>query len=112
MSKGLPELITPYSTTEFHAMVEAARAHHHAMHDQLVIMSAELYRGLSKVQGARGLFGVDVKIAARRVSKHLAHAAGMEMATAKAIVRSYTQYTELFLNKSNAAPATAFNLDK
>lgn len=112
VAKGIPALVTPYNTSEFHAMVEAVRAHHWASHDQYVVVASELYRSLAKAQGTRGLLGMDVRIAARRVTRHLAHAAGYEIAAAKAAVRSYTLFTELFLNKSSAAPQRGFDLDK
>lgn len=102
MAKGIEGLITPYSTSEFHAMVEQVRAHHNAAHDQYSTVAVELRRGLGKAQGVPGLFGMDVKIAARRVTRHLAHAAGLEMATAKALIRSYEMYNELFLGRSAA----------
>src|SRR5688572_12037675 len=102
MSKGIEGLITPYSTSEFHAMVEAARAHHNAAHDQYSTVAADLRKGLSKAQGVRGLMGLDVRIAARRVTRHLVHCAGLEQATARALVRSYEMYNELFLGKASA----------
>ncbi len=96
-SKGHSALVTPYTTSEFQAMVEAARAHHFAMHDQLVVVSSELYRGLCKAQGVRGLMGLDVRIAARKVTRNVTHAAGLNVEAAKAMVRAYTQFTQLFV---------------
>lgn len=107
-----PQLITPYTTTEFAAMVEQARAHHHSMYDQYHIIAVELRRGLGKVQGARGLLGLDVKIAARRVTRHLAHAASLELETAKAVLRSFHVYQEHFLGKPGNPPASTFQIDK
>lgn len=112
VTKGIPALVTPYNTSEFHAMVEGVRAHHWASHDQYVVVASELYRSLAKAQGTRGLLGMDVRLAARRVTRHLAHAAGYEIAAAKAAVRSYTLFTELFLNKSSAAPQRGFDLER
>lgn len=109
-TKGLAALVTPHSKSEFQAMAEAARAHHHAMHDQLHTIAAELRRDLGRLQGTGGLLGLDVKIAAYRVTRHLVRAGQMEFEVAKAIVRSYYQFEELFLNKSPAAQP--FDLDK
>jgi len=110
-TRGHPSLVTPYTTTEFHKMADKARAHHHAMHDQLVVMAAELYRGLCKIRGRRGLMGVDVRLAARKVVRNLLHAAALEDEAAKAITRSYTQYTALFLNRPQET-SRGFDPDK
>lgn len=107
-----PTLVTPYTTSEFQAMIEAARAHHHSMYDQYHVIAVELRRGLGKVEGAKGLFGIDVKIAARRVTRHLAHAASLELETAKAVLRSYHVYQELYLNRPQNPPASSFQIDK
>lgn len=110
-TKGLPALVTPYSTSEFHALVEAARAHHWAMQDQLLTIAAELHRALSRMQGGRGLAGLDVKIAARRVTRHLAKAGALNVGVAQEIAFSYNQFTRLFLNKTST-PSRTFDLDK
>lgn len=112
VAKGIPGLVTPYSTSEFHAMVEAARAHHWAVQDQLTIVAAELYRGLTtNMQGRRGLVGVDVRMAARQVTRHLSKAANYEVAAAQAIVFSYNKFTQLFLGKP-VGQQRGFDLDK
>lgn len=112
MASTGPTLATPYNTSDFQAMAEQARAHHHGMYDQYHVMAVELRRGLSRVQGARGLFGVDVRIAARRVTRHLAHAAQLELETGRAVVRSFHVYQELFLNRPQNPPASSFQIDK
>jgi hypothetical protein len=111
-NKGLPALITPYSTSEFHAMIEAARAHHWGNADRLQTMAAELYRALVDHFGAGRMMGADVKIAARRVTRHLAKAANYNVSTAQAIAFSYHQYTHLFLNSRPNAPRRGFDPDK
>jgi hypothetical protein len=111
MANGIQGLVTPYSTSEFQAMVEAVRAHHNAAHDQYSTVAAELRLGLHKVQGARGLFGVDVRIAARRVTKPLVRCAGLETEVAKSLIRSLELYNELFLNKS-PAHSRGFDINK
>lgn len=105
-------LVTPYTTSEFHAMVEAARALHHGLHDRFVVMAAELTVGLSKVEGRRGMMGLDSKVAAQRVTRHLKHAAGYDLQAARAVVRSYQMFNELFLGKAPAARGQSFDLDK
>lgn len=110
-SKGITGLVTPYTTSEFHAIVELIRLHHHAEHDQLVVIAAELRRMLGKVSGATLAFGVDSKIAARRVTRHLSHAAGLNLAVAKAAIRSYDVYTELFTGKRAGPRGKAFNVN-
>lgn len=97
ITKGIPGLLTPYSTSEFQAMVEAARTHHNYVHDQYVSVAAELRSGLKKATGSPGLLGLDVAIAARRVTRHLAKAGAIELEAARAAVRSYEMFTELFI---------------
>lgn len=109
---GLPALVTPYSTSEFRKMAEAYRANKAAVHDQLVVVSADLYRGLSRLNGSTFLFGVDVRIAAKRVTRHLNHAAGLELAAAQAAMRSYDLYIELFTGKKPASHARQFDINK
>jgi hypothetical protein len=112
MGKGLDFLVTPYSTTEFQAMAEAARQHHHAAYDQYHVMAVELRRGLSRVQGAKGLLGIDVRIAARRVSRHITHAASLQLESGRAVIRSFHVYQEHFLGKPGNPPASTFQIDK
>lgn len=104
--KAIPGLITPYSTSEFQAMVESVRRHHNGGYDQYCAVAAELRSGLKKVHGAPGLFGLDVALAARRVTKHLAVAAACELEAAKAVVRSYQMYQQLFLGRGKPGGRT------
>jgi hypothetical protein len=95
------KIITPYSTSEMNAVCEATRHHLHDLHDRLFVISAELYVGLSKLDGRTGLFGVDTKLAARRVTKNLVHAGALELEAAKAISRTWTVYQQLFVAGGN-----------
>lgn len=111
-AKGLEGLVTPYTTSEFHKLVELLRSHHHAEYDQMVVVAAELRRMLGKVQGAPGLVGIDSKIAARRVTRHLSHAAGANLVVAKATVRAYDLYVELFTGKRAGPHGKTFDVNK
>lgn len=112
MGKGIDGLVTPYNTSEFHAMVETVRGHHHAEYDQMLTIAAELRRMLGKVSGAPALVGVDSKIAARRVTRHLARAAGMNLRVAQATIRSYQMYTELFTGRATTGHQKTFDPNK
>jgi hypothetical protein len=111
-SEGLPDLVTPYNTSEFHEVADACRRYHHATMDRYITVAAELRRMLGKVKGTAVLLGVDSKIAAGRVTRHLVRAGTFEQAAARAVVRSYQTYLELFTGKSAAARAREFDPDK
>jgi hypothetical protein len=91
------KIITPYSTSEMNAMCEAARHHFHDLHDRLFVVGAELYVGLSKLDGRTGMFGLDTKLAARRVVKNFVHAGALNLEAAKAVRRAYTTYQQLYV---------------
>jgi hypothetical protein len=93
------KLVTPHNTSEFHAMAEAARRLFHTQHDQLVTISAELRRDLAAIGGSPMLLGLDGKLAARKVARHLAVAAGYQLASAQAVIRSWTEYQRLYLGR-------------
>lgn len=110
-SKGIPGLVTPYTTSEFSAMVEEARAHHYAVSDQYGIVASELRRQLGKVKGAQ-IMNLDSKVAARRVSRQLIRAANYEAYAARATIRSFQLYQQLFLGKGSSARARGFDINK
>lgn len=111
-TSGIDGLVTPYTTSEFHAITELIRKHHHAVHDQKVVVAAELRRMLGKVQGATLAFGVDSKIAARRVTRHIAHSGALDLAAAKATVRAFDLYVELFTGRRAGPHGKTFNVNK
>jgi hypothetical protein len=93
------KIVTPHNTSEFHAMAEAARRLFHTQHDQLVTVSAELRRDLAAIGGSPMLLGLDGKLAARKVARHLAIAAGYQLVSAQAVIRSWSEYQRLYLGR-------------
>lgn len=110
---GHPQLVTPYNTSEFHAMVNALRTHHSAMHDQAHTVAVDLRKLLPTASGSK-FSGVrmDLKLNAVRVTRHIAHAAALDRATARAYENAYRTYLELFVNAGGSTHSRAFNVDK
>ena len=102
---GHAALILPSNTSEFQAMVDTMRAHHSAMHGQLVDIAAYLKGVLPDVIAQRGggraaFLGVDNKIAARQIVKPLMDAAALNDFMGRLYVQSYQRYLERVVNIS------------
>jgi len=115
-SNGLSALIIPTSTSEFHTMVNAARAHHRAMHGQVADIAAALRNVLPDViaerGGARrGLGNADAKMKALRIVRPLKDIAALDDQIARLFVTSYTRYVDLVVNAKDAKPKSGFNPD-
>ncbi|WP_213455294.1 hypothetical protein [Rhizomonospora bruguierae] len=109
--QGITGLVTPYNTSEFAAMVEAARSHHYAVMDQYVTIAADLRRLLARIPGDR-LGNVDSKMAARRVARQISRAGTYEAYAARAGIRAFHLYQQLFTNKGQQARAKTFDPNK
>lgn len=110
---GHPMLITPQNTSEFYAMVKALRTHHDSMADADRVIAVALNQALPKATGARIEWGrVDLRLNARRVTRHLVHAAALNQAAGKAYTKAYVTFEQLFQKRGTHSPATSFDLDK
>lgn len=92
---GLPDLVTPYNTSEFEALVHAVRSHFNAMAGQAQVVGADLRRLLPQARGAagrQGLFGLDLQVAAWQVAKQFAQLAASSTAGAAAAGRALEIY--------------------
>jgi|SRR6185312_4395935 len=102
---GHPALILPSNTSEFQAMVDALRAHHSAMHGQLVDIAAYLKGVLPDVIAQRGggrswAVGLDTKHSARMIVKPLMDAAALNDFQGRLYVQAYQRYLERVVNIS------------
>lgn len=95
-------IATPSNTSELNKECDRARAILHAQHDDLVTTAAELYAALCKSKGHPLLLGIDVKIKARKVIRHLIHAAEMQLEAGRAIISCWTTYQTQILNADQA----------
>lgn len=117
-SGGHPALILPSNTSEFQSMIDAMRAHHSAMHGQLVDIASYLQGVLPDViaqrgGGRAGLLGIDNKIAARRIVKPLKDVAGLNDWTGRLFVQAYQRYQELVVNiNTGSGPRPKFDANK
>lgn len=114
VTRGHPALDQNLSSgTEFHALVETMRAHHHTMYDQWLSLAHELERDLRKADGGNPLLlGLDKRIAAARVVRPLRRAAGQNLEIARSIVASYNLFRQLFMGQQSAGRrARAFNVN-
>jgi hypothetical protein len=110
---GHPMLVTPENTSEFYAMQQALRQHHDGMHDALRIIAVALNQSLPKATSTRFDFGrVDLRLNARRVTRHLVHAASLNLAAGKAYRKSYVTFEQLFTQKGAHAGRPSFDVDK
>lgn len=106
------ELITPYNTNEFYAMMTALRAHHNVMSDADREMAAELNRLLPRAKGGKlAPARLDLKWYARRVTMHLVHAAACNQASAKAYQNAYNTYINLFTNHQGGGHGRSFDVN-
>lgn len=107
-------MATPSSTSELNRECDKARAALHAQHDELVTVAAELYAALCKARGHRLLFGIDIKLKARRVVRHLIHAAEMQLEAGRAVIACWITFQTQILNADQAVRPgqSGFNPDK
>jgi hypothetical protein len=115
---GHAALILPSNTSEFQAMIDAMRAHHSAMHGQLVDIASYLKGVLPDVIAGRGggragFLGIDNKIAARQIVKPLMDAAGLNDWQGRLYVQAYQRYQERVVNiSSGSGPRPKFDANK
>lgn len=110
---GHPQLITPWNSSEFHAMAQALRSHHNSMNDQARQVAAELRKDLPKATGAKfQAVRLDLKANAIRVTWHIAHAAALNQAAARSYTKAYMTFLDLFANQNAGNHGKTFNVDK
>lgn len=109
MSQGRTLLIfvdTPTNTDELHKMCDEARRHYHAQSDAVGVMAADLRARLAKVApGNAMLLGMDSRMVARRIAKHLTLAADLNAQSARAFMACWSSYQEYILNTRKSAQA-------
>lgn len=108
------ELKTPYKTSEFKVMTDAITGLDMEIHDGLLEIAADLRKLLPKARGSKlpTVLRPDLVINARRVARHLTHAAALHEAAAKSERRAYVTYLELFTSQgSTGSHARGFNVD-
>jgi hypothetical protein len=97
---------TPTNTAELQKMCDEARRHYHAQADAIGVLATDLRSRLSKVaNGSPVLFGLDSKMVARRVTKHLMLAADLNAQSARAFMACWGAYQEGILNVKQQANA-------
>jgi hypothetical protein len=109
-------LILPSNTSETHAMANALRAHHNAMHGDVAEIAAYLMKvlpGVIEERGGarRGFGGMDAKLSARRVVHPLKEIASLNMDQARLWVTFYTGYQHRVVNISSKSGTGNFNAD-
>jgi hypothetical protein len=95
-------MATPSTTSELNKECDKARAVLHSQHDELVTVAAEFYAALCKSKGHPLLLGIDVKIKARRVVRHLIHAAEMQLESGRAVIACWTTFHTQILGAADA----------
>ena len=112
-STGIPGLVTPYSTSEFQAMVEQVREHHWATAGQMHEIAAELRHELRKHLRDNGN-RAEALMVARAVTRPLIVATRFDYDVARLTLRSYNIYLDRVVNRGKAprAHGRAFNPDK
>lgn len=109
MSQGRTLLIfveTPTSTAELHKMCDEARRHYHAQADAVGVVAADLQGRLAKVApGNAMLLGMDSRMVARRITKHLKLAADLNAQSARSFMACWSTYQEYILNTRKTAQA-------
>lgn len=106
---GFSKLVTPYSTSEMHALCNAARGEFNGNSDALVVVGAELERELRKIGGRRALLGLDANMAARQVRRNVVHAALLQEEAAKAMMVAWQKFQGFFV--ATSSQRQGFNLE-
>lgn len=112
---GLPELVTPYNTSEFEAMIAAVQAHCHALVGQAEVVGADLRRLLPRatnVNSRAGLFGLDLHLAARQISRQFAQMAGGFNSAGAAAGRAMAIYHGTFVQPGGSHGGGQFDAGK
>lgn len=110
---GHPDLITPWNSTEFHALAASLSRHHNTMNDHVRQVAAELNKELPKATGARFQpLRLDLKMNARRVTRHLVHAGALNLAAGRAYTQAYMTFLDLFTTSSSATHGRTFDVNK
>lgn len=100
----MAQLVTPYNTDEFYAMHRAAVTLFKDRHDELHTIAVDLRQLLANPRGTKlRAMRVDLKLNAIRVARHIEHAAGAQLAAAKAVTNGYRTYVDLYTNQDSAA---------
>ena len=112
---GLPELVTPYNTTEFEQMINAIQSHANALTGQFEVVAADLRRLLPRatnVRGRAGMFGLDLHMAARQIAKQLAQAGGSANSMGSAASKALQYYHGNFVAPTGAHSRGQFDAGK
>jgi hypothetical protein len=99
---GLAEFVTPYNTSQFEDLIRAITAHHNALAGQAQVVAVDLRRLLPmarNVGGNRGIAGIaniDLRLAARQVSRQFSQIAGAEYSIVAAAQKALSFYHGTF----------------
>lgn len=97
---GHPNLQTPTRASELRNLAESMRNHHRSMREQGRVTASELRRSLIPILGRTG---------AHRVGRQFARAASLNEECARAYIRAYDIYKEVYEKRRKAA--TQFDPD-
>lgn len=107
----LPELITPYNTEEFWNLTDAYTKHASAVSKDIEAIAVDLRKLLANPAGTKmPALRADLKLNARRVSRHIAHAAALQEAAGKAFRMGWVTYLNLYAEAPKASGRT-FNVN-
>jgi hypothetical protein len=106
------QLIIPGSTSEFYALMKMLRDHDGQINDALRTIAVGLKSALPHATGANFVaIRADLHINARRVTRHIEHAAASHLAAGTAMTKAYTTYLELFTKQSKHTGRKVFDID-
>lgn len=91
--------------TGFLAYLEAQRRHEMEQYDALHEAAVRVRRGIIRyAKGRQGMMGIDVRIAARKITRPMHHAADMHLQAAKALSMTAQTYLGTLGVPAKAAP--------
>lgn len=104
----------PGSTSELNALTQAGRTADVADGDMMAMLAEALQQRLAKAHkgGSPWLFGLDAKLAARRVARHMRNLAALRMESAKEWRTLWFTYQAYFVNTQAKEPQNGFDVDK
>jgi hypothetical protein len=98
--------------TGLHAWIEACRRFEMAQHDAYHMAASILQKGIERyAKGRKGLMGMDVKLAARKITKPIRHVGDLHGEAAKALATAWMMYTKT-IGTPDKTPAGSFDPSK
>ncbi len=100
---GIDDIQGVYSTSELRTMCESGRQVFNVAADRLSITAAELNVLLRALPGNPLLLGLDSRTVAKRITRHLVRAAGLQTEAARSMKDCWFAYEALILNPPQSA---------